>query len=82
MPWESRPGGRYYYSARRVGGRVIKTYYGRGILGAEAARLDAVALPAAGPRPRRGRPTSAGMRPTKRRRRCCTRPSNWSWRPR
>ena len=34
MAWELRRGQRYYYAARRVGRRVVRTYHGTG----EAAR--------------------------------------------
>jgi hypothetical protein len=40
MGWEKRRSGHsYYYSARRVGRRVVKTYLGSGRLGATAAGL-------------------------------------------
>jgi hypothetical protein len=41
MAWEKRPGGLYYYTSRRVGGRVVKEYFGRGPLAKMAADLDA-----------------------------------------
>jgi hypothetical protein len=41
MGWESRGGRRYYYAARRVGGRVVKAYIGPGEVGALAAALEA-----------------------------------------
>jgi len=35
MGWENRPGGLYYYSKQRIGGRVVSFYVGNGA----AARL-------------------------------------------
>jgi hypothetical protein len=32
MGWEQRPGGHYYYSKRRVNGRVVSEYVGNGFL--------------------------------------------------
>jgi hypothetical protein len=40
MAWEARPGGRYYYHKRRVGGQVVSEYYGTGVIAEiTAARL-------------------------------------------
>src|SRR4051812_2772447 len=41
MGWERRGGRSYYYTAERVGGRVVKLYVGTGHVAALAARLDA-----------------------------------------
>lgn len=46
MAWEargSRGNRRYYYTARRVGARVVKRYHGHGVLAELAQRLDAEA---------------------------------------
>src|SRR5262245_43060777 len=40
MAWESRRNGRYYYSAVKRDGRVIKRYFGRGPAAELAAQLD------------------------------------------
>ena len=40
MSWEKRGGGSFYYRARRVDGRVRKTYIGRGIEAQLAAKAD------------------------------------------
>jgi|SRR6185312_2614916 len=40
MSWEERGSGRYYYSAERVGGRVVKMYVGAGRIAKLAAELD------------------------------------------
>ena len=41
MGWETRRGrGSYYYHSKRVDGRVVKEYCGRGELAALVARLD------------------------------------------
>ena len=41
MAWETRRGrGSYYYHSKRVDGRVVKEYCGRGELAALVARLD------------------------------------------
>jgi hypothetical protein len=43
MSWETRGDGRlrrYYYSARRVGGKVVKAYRGGGTVGLHAAQAD------------------------------------------
>ena len=40
MAWETRGGQRYYYAARKVAGRTLKNYFGRGPEGELAARLD------------------------------------------
>ena len=41
MGWEQRGSGLYYYTAERVGGRVVKSYVGTGIVAQLAALLDA-----------------------------------------
>jgi hypothetical protein len=41
MVWSKRPGGVYYYRSARVGGRPVKTYFGRGTAAELAASLDA-----------------------------------------
>jgi hypothetical protein len=43
MGWELRHGRRYYYSAKKRSGKVVKTYRGRGRMGemAEALELEA-----------------------------------------
>ena len=43
MPWEDRPGGRYYYRAKRIKGRVVKEYVGAGPKAEAAATEDAQA---------------------------------------
>ncbi len=40
MSWERRVHGRYYYGARKIRGRVVKTYFGRAALGTMAAETD------------------------------------------
>jgi hypothetical protein len=42
VAWEERGGRRYYYTARRVGGRVVKEYAGAGEIGALAEMADAM----------------------------------------
>lgn len=42
MALEQRGGGLYYYTSRRVGGRVVKRYVGRGQCAVLASRLDAL----------------------------------------
>jgi hypothetical protein len=42
MGWERRGNGTYYYTAARVGGRVVKRYVGTGEVVELAARLDAI----------------------------------------
>jgi predicted phage gp36 major capsid-like protein len=39
--WERRGGERYYYTAKRVGGRVVKQYVGAGYIGELTAKYDA-----------------------------------------
>ena len=39
MAWERRKPGRYFYRSRRVGGRVVKDYFGQGAIGQLAADL-------------------------------------------
>ena len=39
MAWERRRRGVYFYRSKRVGGRVVKEYYGKGTIGALAADL-------------------------------------------
>jgi hypothetical protein len=42
MPWETRHQNKsYYYRARKVNGRVVKTYIGTGLLAEEMAQADA-----------------------------------------
>jgi hypothetical protein len=41
MGWETRRGRRYYYQARKAGGRVIKEYVGSGHLAEAVAVLNA-----------------------------------------
>jgi hypothetical protein len=41
MPWEDRPGGRYYYRAKKIKGRVVKEYVGAGPKADAAAAEDA-----------------------------------------
>ena len=43
MAWETRRGRPYYYSSRRIDGRVVKRYLGTGDLGGLAAGLQAEA---------------------------------------
>ncbi|MDY3561970.1 hypothetical protein R5W23_003401 [Gemmata sp. JC673] len=40
MGWEQRNGGTYYYTAKRVGGRVVKQYVGSGVIAELTAQLD------------------------------------------
>ena len=42
MAWEQRGNGTYYYTAERVGGRVVKRYVGTGRVAELAAQLDAI----------------------------------------
>jgi hypothetical protein len=41
MPWEDRPGGRYYYRAKKIKGSVVKEYVGAGPRAEAAAAQDA-----------------------------------------
>lgn len=41
MGWEQRGSQRYYYTAERIGGRVVKRYAGTGTGGEFAAQLEA-----------------------------------------
>jgi hypothetical protein len=43
MGWEQRGGASYYYTAQRVGGRVLKMYVGSGPAAEYAALLEAEA---------------------------------------
>ena len=43
MPWEDRPGGCYYYRAKKTKGRVVKEYVGAGPKAEAAATEDAYA---------------------------------------
>jgi hypothetical protein len=43
MGWETRGNSTYYYTASRVGGRVVKQYFGTGTAAALAAQLDDLA---------------------------------------
>jgi hypothetical protein len=40
MGWERRGNGTYYYTAARVGGRVVKRYVGTGEVAAQLDQLD------------------------------------------
>ncbi|HJZ54029.1 MAG TPA: hypothetical protein VKE74_03695 [Gemmataceae bacterium] len=42
MGWEQRGGRSYYYTAERIGGRVVKSYVGTGRVAELAAQLDAI----------------------------------------
>jgi len=42
MGWEKRGNQMYYYSAERVGGRVVKRYVGTGHAGELVAQLEAI----------------------------------------
>ena len=39
MAWERRRRGSFYYRSKRVGGRVVKDYFGKGTIGQLAADL-------------------------------------------
>lgn len=43
MAWEQRGGRSYYYTAERVGGRVVKRYVGNGKVAELTAQLEAAA---------------------------------------
>jgi hypothetical protein len=43
MGWEKRGNQTYYYTAERVGGRVVKQFVGSGRVAELAAQLDALA---------------------------------------
>ena len=62
MAWERRKPGRYFYRSRRVGGRVVKDYFGQGAIGQMAADLAEEAR-AGGPRtPRPYAPNRPALR--------------------
>jgi hypothetical protein len=42
MGWERRGNATYFYTAQRVGGRVVKRYAGAGAVGELAAQLEAL----------------------------------------
>lgn len=42
MGWEQRGGRSYYYTAERIGGRVVKRYVGTGTVAELASQLDAI----------------------------------------
>jgi hypothetical protein len=42
MGWESRGNATYYYTAERIGSRVVKRYVGTGAVAGIAAELDAL----------------------------------------
>jgi len=60
MGWECRQGAGYYYRSRRVGGRTVKTYFGRGEVARMAEQLDAADR--RGPPPPRRRPRGPDRR--------------------
>jgi hypothetical protein len=41
VPWETQRGRRVYYRAKKVAGRVVRSYVGSGLLGEQAAQEDA-----------------------------------------
>lgn len=43
MAWEQRGNRRYYYRAKKIGGRVVKHYLGAGIAAHNAAAKDKAA---------------------------------------
>ena len=62
MGWERRGEALVYYHPRRVGGRVVKDYFGSGPPAQLAADLVAEARDCAPPRPRRPGPSEPGSK--------------------
>jgi hypothetical protein len=42
MAWEMRGNNRYYYRKKKVGGKVVSEYVGRGLVAQEIASMDLV----------------------------------------